>query len=252
MPAAGQDHGGWDVPPREFNEIERRGFADGITGAHRDMDNHRTPDVNNRDEYRSPQVPGDMREVYRRAFRRGYESAMAHPYTPAPSSFVQAIQRAWDAPPDGLREMQRRGFQDGIQGAHRDFENGRRPDPENRDEFRHPVDVPFLLQADYRDGFRKGYEVAMSHLMAAAPPPPPVRAWDAAPGEFNEIQRRGFRDGIEGAHRDYDNNRRPDPNNRDEYRQPSVPYEMVGQYREAFRRGYEVAMAHLRGDPGRR
>lgn len=246
MPAVGQEHGGWEAPPREFNEFERRGFQDGITGAHRDMDNHRSPDVNNRDEYRNPQVPGNVREAYRQAFRRGYESAMAHPYTPAPpSSFVQAIQRAWDAPPAEYRDMQRRGFQDGIQGAHRDYDNNRRPDPNNRDEYRNPVNVPFMQQADYRDGFRKGYEVAMSHLMASAPPPP-MRAWDAPPDGFREMQRRGFQDGIQGAHRDFDNNRRPDVDNRDEYRHPvDVPLLLQADYRDGFRKGYEIAMSHL-------
>ena len=251
MAAAGQEHGGWDIPPREFNEIERRGFQDGIVGAHRDMDNHRNPDVNNRDEYRDPHVPGDVREIYRRAFRRGYETAMAHPYTPAPSTLAQAIERAWDAPPDEYREAQRRGFQDGMVGAHRDFDNQRRPDPNNRDEYRQP-NVPYGQVEEYREGFRKGYEVAMAHLMAAAPPPPPVRAWDAPPDEFREIQRRGFQDGLVGARRDYDNQRLPDPNNRDEYRHPSVPYDQVERYREGFRKGYEVAMRHLMGDSGRR
>ena len=35
-----------------------------------------------------------------------------------------------------------------------------------------------------------------------------------------EIQRQGFRDGIEGARKDSDNHRRPNVNNRDEYRHP--------------------------------
>jgi ribosome modulation factor len=247
MPAAGQEHGGWDTPPREFNEIERRGFQDGITGARHDMDNHRAPDVNNRDEYRNPQVPGNLREAYRNAFRRGYEAALSHPMPAAHTPILQAIVRAWDAPPEGYQEFQRRGFHDGIEAAHRDIDNNRRPDPENRDEFRHPS-VPYEMVGQYRDGFRKGYEVAMEHLTHAAPPPPPVRAWDAPPDEFQEFQRRGFHDGIEGAHRDFDNNRRPDPENRDEFRHPNVPYEMVGQYREGFRKGYETAMAHLMGD----
>jgi hypothetical protein len=50
---------------------------------------------------------------------------------------------------------------------------------------------------------------------------------------------------MEGARKDVDNHRRPDVNNRDEYRHPDVPYELRRQYREAFRRGYDVAMSHL-------
>ncbi len=72
------DRGGWDTPPREWNEIQRRGFRDGIEGARRDLDNHRRPDVNNRDEYRHPDVPRGMRRDYREGFRRGYDVAMRH------------------------------------------------------------------------------------------------------------------------------------------------------------------------------
>lgn len=78
VPGYGQDRGNWDAPPGEFNEIQRRGFHDGIEGARRDADNHRRPDVNNRDEYRHPNVPRQMRNNYRDAFRRGYQQAMSH------------------------------------------------------------------------------------------------------------------------------------------------------------------------------
>jgi hypothetical protein len=44
----------------------------------------------------------------------------------------------WDAPPQGLQEMLRQGFRDGIIGAQEDFDNHRRWNPNNRDEFRHP------------------------------------------------------------------------------------------------------------------
>ena len=70
--------GGWDGPPQEFNDAQRRGFHDGIEGAHKDFDNHRRPDVNNRDEFRHPSVPGPMRRDYRMGFRRGYQVAMHH------------------------------------------------------------------------------------------------------------------------------------------------------------------------------
>jgi hypothetical protein len=78
----GQDHdrdrGNWEAPPGEFNDIQRRGFHDGIEGARKDIGNHRRPDVNNRDEYRNPDVPREMRRAYRQAFRRGYRQAMSH------------------------------------------------------------------------------------------------------------------------------------------------------------------------------
>src|SRR3979411_1851838 len=47
----------WNMPPQEFRDIQRQGYHDGIEGARKDYDNHRRPDVNNRDEYRPPHVP---------------------------------------------------------------------------------------------------------------------------------------------------------------------------------------------------
>lgn len=74
----GQDRGGWDAPPQEFQDVQRRGFHDGIEGARKDVDNHRRPDVNNRDEYRNPPVSRRERRTYRDGFRRGYDQAMSH------------------------------------------------------------------------------------------------------------------------------------------------------------------------------
>lgn len=62
------DHDGWDRPPQEFREIQRQGFHDGIEGARKDFDNHRRPDVNNRDEYRN--VPRSDRDGYREGSAR--------------------------------------------------------------------------------------------------------------------------------------------------------------------------------------
>ncbi len=54
-------------------DIEQRGFYDGIKGAERDLDNHRRPNVNNRDEYRDPDsIPRWAQHEYREGFRRGY------------------------------------------------------------------------------------------------------------------------------------------------------------------------------------
>ncbi len=70
--------GGWDQPPAEFQEIQRQGFHDGVEGARHDFDNHRPPNVNNRDEFRHPHVPPSARADYRIGFRRGYDVAMNH------------------------------------------------------------------------------------------------------------------------------------------------------------------------------
>jgi hypothetical protein len=83
-PAFGQDHGGWEEPPGEFREIQRKGFHDGVEGARKDFDNHRRPDVNNRDEYKHPSVPRGDREDYRDGFRRGYEAGVSHLMLGAP------------------------------------------------------------------------------------------------------------------------------------------------------------------------
>ena len=77
------------------------------------------------------------------------------------------------------------------------------------------------------------------------PPPPPGGGWDAPPPAMRDAQRQGFRDGIEGARKDAGNNRRPNVNNRDEYRHPNVPHQLRRDYRDGFRRGYNVAMSHI-------
>jgi len=164
------DRGGWDAPPQEFRDVQRKGFHDGIEGARRDVENHRNPDVNNRDEYRNPQVPRDAWEDYRAGFRRGYETAMSHlmngmqqPPPPPAVQIMGQILGGWDAPPQEYRDMQRRGFHDGIEAARSDMQNHRPPSVERRNEFRHPS-VPREVRDEYRDGFRHGYEAAFSHL----------------------------------------------------------------------------------------
>ena len=77
-PASLQEAGGWDQPPGEFREVQRKGFHDGVEGARKDAENHRRPSVENRDEYRHPDVPRGDRHDYREAFRRGYEAGVAH------------------------------------------------------------------------------------------------------------------------------------------------------------------------------
>lgn len=166
----------------------------------------------------------------------------------------------WDMPPREFNALQRQGFQDGLEGARRDWDNHRAPNVENRDEYRDPHMPPEQATA-YREGFRRGYQVGVSHLyggqpgpgsvgiVAPPPPPPPPPAWDSTPREFSDVQQRGFRDGMIGAQRDFDNHRAPSPENRDEFRHPSVPRELRQAYRDGFRRGYARAMNHLLGRP---
>jgi ribosome modulation factor len=70
--------GGWDTPPSEYQEIGRRGYHDGIEGARKDFENHRKPNVKNRDEYRHPPVSSAERDEYRASFRRGYDTGVEH------------------------------------------------------------------------------------------------------------------------------------------------------------------------------
>ena len=70
--------GGWDAPPSEYNEVSRRGFHDGLEGARKDYENHRQPNVNNRDEYRHPNVEKGLRADYRTGFERGYDAGVRH------------------------------------------------------------------------------------------------------------------------------------------------------------------------------
>ncbi len=84
-------------------------------------------------------------------------------YGPPPNAYGQN-RGGWDAPPQAYRQYQRQGFQDGIEGARKDAENHRRPNVNNRDEFRQP-NVPRQFRHDYRDGFRRGYNVGIQHLL---------------------------------------------------------------------------------------
>ncbi len=86
------------------------------------------------------------------------------------------------------------------------------------------------------------------------PPPPPPQgyqpSWDAPPPEFAEMRQRGFRDGIQGARKDYENHRPPNVNNRDEYRHPGfIPGPDRREYKIGFRRGYDVGVQHIYGPP---
>lgn len=77
-PAAPAVQESWAVPPAELQGVEQQGFHDGIEGARKDAQNHRSPNVNNRDEYRHPSVPRHDWRAYRHGFRRGYQVGVEH------------------------------------------------------------------------------------------------------------------------------------------------------------------------------
>ena len=181
---SGQDRAGWDAPPQEFRDIQRQGFHDGIEAGRRDYESHRPPNVDATMEFRRPPVPDPARDEYREGFRRGYDMAFSHfregmgavpmPMTqngPAqdrpPQGYGQDHpdhdQGGWDAPPQEFRDVQRRGFHDGIEAGRRDFESHRPPNVERNAEFRRPP-VPPPARDEYREGFRRGYDSFFSHL----------------------------------------------------------------------------------------
>ncbi len=71
--------------------------------------------------------------------------------------------------------------------------------------------------------------------------------WDAPPGDFRDVQRQGFHDGIEAARNDFQSHQRPDPDHHREFRHPQVSPDVRDSYRDAYRRGYAVAMQHMQG-----
>jgi hypothetical protein len=231
-----------------------------VQGAQKDYGNGRRANVNNREEYRDPDdmprdIPPDMREAYRQAFRRGYAMGASHLWGaqapqgyPPPQASYAPPQQNWDWGMRGLRsDAERQGYREGVEEARKDHQFNRRRDPDDHEEYREPYVAPQLVD-EYRQGFMRGYTVAMSQLSGD-------QAWQyngnpdqmEAPGRFTEMQRRGFHDGIQGAQKDYGNHRSPDPGNRDEYRNPPVTGEFRHEYREGFRRGYEMAAARLWG-----
>ncbi len=94
--------------------------------------------------------------------------AVAQNYGPPPPQPGYG-QGGWDAPPPAFQEAMRRGFQDGVQGARKDYENHRPPNVNNRDEFRNPHFIAPPDRHDYREGFRRGYAVAVSHIYGNRP-----------------------------------------------------------------------------------
>jgi len=168
-PASGftQDRDDWDRPDNAWNDVQRRGFHEGIEAAREDVANHRRPDADDRFEYRHPRVPGRFREAYRESFMRGYRVAISHlansgpAYGPPP---VVVGRGAWDAFPDGYDDVRRNGFRHGIESARDDYEHHRNPDVDRHDTFRHP-DVPRDQKRPFQEGFRQGYRVAWDHLM---------------------------------------------------------------------------------------
>lgn len=100
-------------------------------------------------------------------------------------------------------------------------------------------------------GLIAGSALAQPQYYQQGPPPPPPQqggGWEAPPPQFAAAWQRGYRDGIVGARRDFENHRPPSPMNRDEYRNPHfIAPPDRRDYREGFRRGYQVAVRNIYG-----
>ena len=76
-------------------------------------------------------------------------------YEPPPVAYGQhEAEEAWE----------QRGFYDGMEGAQRDFGNHRRPDVNNREEYRNPDDIRGWARHEYREGFRRGYYLGVRQI----------------------------------------------------------------------------------------
>jgi len=168
-PGFAQDRDDWDRPDNAWNDVQRRGFHEGIEAARDDIANRRRPDADDRYEYRHPRVPRPFRDAYRESFMRGYNVALSHLAGPpsgayGPPGGIVGQRGGWDAFPDGYDDVRRNGFRHGIESARDDYEHHRNPDLGRHDTFRHP-DVPRDEKRPFQEGFRRGYRVAWDHLM---------------------------------------------------------------------------------------
>lgn len=78
--------------------------------------------------------------------------------------------------------------------------------------------------------------------------PPPQGEWQPMepPGSWSGAWHSGFKDGIEAARHDIDARRSPDPRRHDKFRHPDRPRDERPDFRDGFRRGYEVEYEHFR------
>lgn len=81
-----------------------------------------------------------------------------------------SAQRYYDQSPfaygqhEAEEAWEQRGFYDGMEGAERDFWNHRRPNVNNREEYRDPDSVPVWARHEYREGFRRGYYLRVRQI----------------------------------------------------------------------------------------
>ena len=67
-------------------------------------------------------------------------------------------------------------------------------------------------------------------------------------GQWSRAWHSGFRDGVDAARHDIDARRPPDPRRHDKFRHPDLPRDERGDFREGFRRGYQMVYEHSMGE----
>ncbi|HEY3705764.1 MAG TPA: hypothetical protein VGL22_11920 [Terracidiphilus sp.] len=74
------------------------------------------------------------------------------------------------------------------------------------------------------------------------------RPWDNPPDEYRDVQKQGFRDGIEAARKDRERHDHKDADDHERFRHPPVDRQFTHDYRDAFKRGYSEAMHHMKDE----
>lgn len=96
----------------------------------------------------------------------GALKASAHEAQPVSASAISQGQDRdrWDQPPADYRDIQQRGYHEGVEAARHDFSEHRHADADDHEMYKHPP-VEGEARKDFRDGFREGYRRAMDHMM---------------------------------------------------------------------------------------
>jgi hypothetical protein len=71
------------------------------------------------------------------------------------------------------------------------------------------------------------------------------RPWDQPPDEYRDVQKQGFRDGVEAARHDWDEHHHRDADDHERYKHPPVERSLRDDFRDGFRHGYETAWHHM-------
>ncbi|MGD0647164.1 MAG: hypothetical protein ABR971_04145 [Acidobacteriaceae bacterium] len=72
------------------------------------------------------------------------------------------FQLGWQQPPQEFNDVQRQGYQAGIEAARHDLDFRLSPDPHRHWDYRSPH-VPSPARDDFRHSFGRGYEMAYQH-----------------------------------------------------------------------------------------